>query len=337
MNKRNSNIELLRICCMLMIIAGHIMLNHSTSYSLTNSDEIIDLLFRGTFSVAVNTFVLISGYFGISYKIKRLFHIFIQTFFYSVSFLIVAVLLGWHKVNFRTDLFAFFPILTKQYWFVTCYVVLYVISPWLNIWIDSLERVIYKKFLIVGFLIVYLWPTFCFLINAPRFIDDSGYGIVNFVYLYMLGRFLHLYYVVRHNSMYYLGGYVLSSLILFLCQYGLSWFLGFEFTSWISYNTIFCFVGAVCLFLTFLKMSFHSSIINYWAKPCLAVYLIHMAPNVLSKFCIAVGVQECHGILYLLLVCALPIPIYYLCAIIEICRLSVFGSVENKVISYIIR
>ena len=335
--KRNSNIELLRICCMLMIIAGHVMMNHKAQYSLTDIDEIIKLFFRGAFSVAVNAFVLISGYWGIQFKKDRLIHLIIQTFFYSSIFLILAVLLGWHTVNPRTDFFAFIPILTKQYWFVTCYVILYIFSPWLNIWVDSFDMISYKKFLIVGFFIVYVWPTFSYLINAPQFIGDAGYGIVNFSYLYMLGRYFRLYYICRHTSMYYWGGYILSSMALFLCQYGLSWFLGFEFTSWISYNTFFIFVGSICLFMGFKELSFHSSIVNYWAKPCLAVYLIHMAPFVLGKFCTAVGVQDYHGLSYLVLIFILPIVVYLACAVIEICRLFVLGSVENKVISFVIK
>lgn len=334
---RNSNIEFLRIICMLMIIAGHVMMNHKTQYSLTDIDEIIKLFFRGAFCVAVNAYVLISGYFGIRFKKDRLIHLIIQTFFYSSIFLIIAVLLGWHTVNPRTDFFAFIPILTKQYWFVTCYVVLYVISPWLNIWVDSFDRFSYKKFLVVGFFIVYVWPTFSYLINAPQFIGDAGYGIVNFVYLYMLGRYFRLYYIRRHKSMYYWGGYILSSMTLFLCQYSLSWFLGFEFTSWISYNTFFIFVGSICLFMAFLKMSFQSSIINFWARPCLAVYLIHMAPFVLEKFCTAVGVQNYHGLSCLVLIFILPVAVYLVCAAIEICRLFVFGSVENKFVSFLIR
>lgn len=333
---RNSNIELLRICLMLMIIAGHVMMNHKTSYSLTNSDEIIRLLFRSVFCVAVNSFVIISGYFGIQFKKDRLAHLIIQTFFYSAMFMTLAIILGWHTINFRTDMFAFMPIFTKQYWFVTCYVVLYIISPWLNIWVDSLEQSMFRKFLVLGFLIFFLWPTFSFLINSPRFVEDSGFGIVNFVYLYMLGRYIRLHFLDKHSSIYYWMGYLLSVMTLFLCQYVLSWVLGFEFTSWTSYNTVLCFTGSVCLFMTFKNMSFHSSIINYWAKPCLAVYLIHMAPFILGKFCMTIGVQEYHAIYYLLLIFILPFIIYWGCAIIEILRLKVLGGIENKIVSFLV-
>lgn len=334
---RNSNIELLRIFCMLMIIAGHIMMSHGTLFSLINCDEIIDLFFRGAFCVAVNAFVLISGYFGIQFKKERLAHIVIQTFFYSVIFFFLAIVLGWHTINIQTDLFAFMPILTKQYWFVTCYVVLYVISPWLNCWVNCLEQNKYKNFLIIGFVVFYLWPTFSYLFNAPQFIGDAGYGIVNFVYLYMAGRYVRLFFTCVHTFKYYFGGYFISAMVLFFCQYCLSWLLGFEFTSWFSYNTIFCLLGSGCLFMAFMKLSFHSSIVNYWAKPCLAVYLIHMAPFIWTRFCVVVGVKEYHGLPYLLLIFTLPVFVYFLCAIIEICRVRIWEGVENRILSCLIR
>ena len=334
--KRNSNIESLRILCMLMIVAGHVMINHKTVFSLADIDEVIDLFFKGAFCVAVNAFVLISGFFGIQFKKDRLVRLIIQTFSYSVTFIILAIILGWHTLNLRTDIFAFLPILTKQYWFVTSYVVLYIISPWLNIWVNSLERTTYRKFLFIGFFIVYVWPTFNYMINAPQFIGDAGYGIVNFVYLYMFGRYIHIHFENRYSPFLYWGGYLLTVILLFLCQYSISWLLGFEYTSWKSYNTLFCFAGSVCLFMAFKELSFYSSIVNYWAKPCLAVYLIHMAPCVWDRFCIIVGVQDCHGFSYLLMIFTLPVFIYILCAIIEIGRMRIFVGIENRIVSYIL-
>lgn len=87
----------------------------------------------------------------------------------------------------------------------------------------------------------------------------------------------------------------------------------------------------------FKELSLHSSIVNYWAKPCLAVYLIHMAPYVLEKFCTVVGVQDYHGLSYLVLLFILPVAVYLVCVAIEICRLFVFGSIENKVISFVVK
>lgn len=332
-NIRSSNFELLRICCMMMIVAGHIVLYHKTTYAIDGTDEIIKLFCMSFFSMAVNTFVLISGYFGIHFKKERFIQLIIQTFAYSVILLIVSVVIGWHNFNLKKDIFAFLPILTKQYWFVTCYVVLYVISPWLNRWISSLDTKDYKRFLMLGFAIIYVWPTFSFLFNTSQFIGDCGYGIINFCYLYMLGRFLNLHYDDRHSSIQYFWSFFLAGMILFLCQYSLSWILGFEFTSWISYNTVFILVGSVCLLLAFKNMKFSSSKINYWAKPCLAVYLIHMSPYIWDGFCNAIDIPGFHGYNFILLVLLLPIVVYIVCASIEICRGIIMRPLEKTLVS----
>ena len=333
--KRDSNFELLRICCMLMIIGGHLIISHRTSFDLMSVDFGISLFLQGAFAVAVNVFVLISGYFGIKFKLHRLLKLDMQTVFYSVMLLIVTVLCGWHTIEFKRDFLLMFPILSKQYWFITCYAVLYLISPLLNQWSKSLGKKVYERLLIIGFFIIYVWPTISFLLNASQFVGDSGYGIINFIYLYMLGQYLHYYYVDRHSVCKYCMGYCCFIVLLFLVQYELSYLLGFKFTSWVSYNTIFIFGGALCLFLAFKNMHFSSPRLNTLAKPCIAVYLIHMHPCVWDNFCVMIGVQSIHDWRYLLLVLLLPIFIYIICALMESFRVWLFSKVEDFMATFI--
>ncbi len=327
--ERNSNIELLRICCMLMIIGEHIIMKHETQFSLSNIDEFIKLFFWGSFSVAVNSFVLISGYFGIKFKTERLVHLVIQTFFYSATIFIIVLLLGWYTINSYRDFFFFFPILTKKYWFITCYIILYILAPWLNIWVKSLEKRSYRKLLIVGFLIIYVWPTFSFLFAAPQFVDDAGYGIINFVYLYMLGYYLRHHYMHRYNSFRYFLGYLTMAFLLFFSQVSISYFWGFEFTSWLSYNTIFVFWGAIFFFMSFSSMNFHSYFINRLAKPCLAVFLIHAHPLIWRFLCNWLGVPSYHGLSFIALFLISPIIIYAICSIIETGRVWLMQQIEK--------
>ncbi len=329
-NQRLSNLELLRIVCMILIITGHVISRHSKAICLTDSDEIIRLFGLSFTSVSVNTFILISGYFGLNFKKVRLLELVLQTFFYSVSLLAVSVLLGWHTFAIQKDFIAFFPILTKQYWFVTCYLVLYVISPWLNLFIKNFDKQTYRRLLVVGFAIVYFWPTLSYLFNTAQFIGDAGFGIVNFCYLYFLGRYLNIYNNQKKSSSFYLSLYVLTSIILFILQFSLSCLFGFEFSSWISYNTIFVFVGSICLFLSFLGMNFQSQFVNYWAKPCLAVYLIHLSPYIWVRFCEVIGISNYHGIHYIILLFILPIIIYFVCASIELCRIRIISKIGIK-------
>lgn len=330
---RNSSIELLRIVCMLMIIGGHIIMEHHTKYNPLNFDFSISLLLRGAFAVAVNAFVLISGYFGINFKWHRLLKLDMQAIFYSVLLLAVSIGIGWHGFNLQKDFLLFFPILSKQYWFITCYAVLYIIAPLLNQWAASMDKAKYKRLLILGAAIIYLWPTINFLFAAPQFIGDSGYGIINFAYLYMLGYYLRHHYVDRASVGRYGGGYIFVSVLLFISQYSLSYALGFEFTSWISYNTVLVFGGAVCLFLAFKNMNFQSNFINILATPCLAVYLIHLHPYIWSNFCKELNVPEFHGCYYLMLIFILPIFIYLTCVIIDRIRVILFGRFEDYIVN----
>jgi len=85
--------------------------------------------------------------------------------------------------------------------------------------------------------------------------------------------------------------------------------------------------------MAFKGMSFHSSFVNYWAKPCLAVFLIHTAPDVLRKTCEILGIQDVHGAFWILVFFSLPFAIYFVCALVEIVRILTVGRFENRIIS----
>ena len=331
--KRQSNIELLRIICMLFIICGHIIGSHERATNILDGDEIIRVFYNSFTCVGVNAFVLISGYFGISFKKDRLLKLIFQTLFYSVVLLLISIAIGWHSFDIKKDFVTFLPIITIQYWFISTYVVLYIISSWLNFSIDSISTNTFKKILIVGFIIVYVWPTFSCLTNSKQFIGDEGMGIVNFSYLYLLGRYLRLHYVQNRSPYFYFSGFIISGFTLFICALSISLIIGHSFSSLYACNTIFIFLGSLCLFLLFKKIQLQSNIINYMAKSCLAVYLIHYNPNIWWSFCKSIGISNYHGIPYILLLFIFPIIIYTLCVFIERCRILITNKIENRIIN----
>ena len=68
---RSSNFELLRLICMLLIICGHIIMIHGYD-TVGDSSWYIKQIFTPFCTVAVNIFVLISGYFGIKLNTKKI-------------------------------------------------------------------------------------------------------------------------------------------------------------------------------------------------------------------------------------------------------------------------
>jgi len=145
-----------------------------------------------------------------------------------------------------------------------------------------------------------------------------------------LGRYLRIHYVDKLLPIAYWGGYFLCGAGLFLCQYVLSWLLGFEFTSWFSYNTVFVLIGSVSLFLAFKSIDILSRVINYWASPCLAVYIIHLHPDVWSIVTKEIGISSFHGMSFVAIILSIPIVLYFICSVIELFRSYTMQYVENR-------
>lgn len=83
--------------------------------------------------VAVNCYVLITGYFCINkteFRWNGIIKTVIATLFYSIAFLVLAWLLG-KDVTPSNIMDALLPIHQEQYWFVTAYVGLMLIAPFL--------------------------------------------------------------------------------------------------------------------------------------------------------------------------------------------------------------
>ena len=109
-------------------------------------------LFSALTSFSVNCFVLISGYFlsrSYSYKFTKAFKIWLQALFYSI--------LLWCIFRFalkRTDasfVSSALPVVNDLYWFVTQYLILLVLSPFLARFCDSLDQKTYQILLLVLF------------------------------------------------------------------------------------------------------------------------------------------------------------------------------------------
>lgn len=330
--KRNSNFELLRVICMILIIVGHAIMYHGSLGELGTTNYYIGNIIRSFCMMAVNCFVLISGYFGINFSIKKIIKIDITVVFYSIVIFLLSVILGIHSITPKTDILLLFPILTKRYWFISIYIVLCLISPILNIIVNSLEKKQYKNLLIILLVLFYILPTALYAINAPTITGDSGYGIINFICLYLIGRYISLYYRDSKPKTFYLTGYIIVSCLLFLSNHILSEIFGFYFNTFISYDTIFALLSAIMLFMFFKNISINSKLINKLASGCFASYIIHMHPTI-SRYIFKdiFNIQKYTEITYLLSLLIIPILVFIITSIVEYIRVLIWGGVEEKI------
>ena len=136
-NQRNSNLEILRIVAMFFIIAHHFAVHGmgNIDFVASNPNNYI-IFFCGILGkIGVVVFVLISAYFMINSKftLRKLRVLGGEVYFYSVIFLLIfkIFLPPVKPITLENIGIYLLPISHSAYWFVTAYIVLMLLSPFL--------------------------------------------------------------------------------------------------------------------------------------------------------------------------------------------------------------
>lgn len=281
---RDSNFELLRIILISMIICLHYFKYGGALHALTPLDSNYYFTYglESLFIIAVDCFILITGYYQINgkFKFKKVIDLWAQVIFYSVTISSIFWFAGIEPLTVPTILQAFFPVITGTYWFVTLYIVLYLFSPFLNTALQNMKKEDHKKLILVSAVFFVILPS----INFTYF-TDMGYSLYNFVFLYCVGAYIRKYNLPVKNLTYFLLGYLMCSLLVFSGVMLLRTFSEtpeYFFTDPWNYNFIFVELGAICFFMVFKNIKIQSRTINLMATSVFGVYLISNHPFVLD-------------------------------------------------------
>lgn len=184
---RNSAVELLRICAMLMIVLGHIC--HHSGFDRTYSIMTVNRLFTqfadlGNLGVAV--FVMISGYFHSGLRSRTLSRLLTQVWFYSVALFLVFQFGFGHGYTAWELKAVFMPTLYAEYWFFTAFFVLTLLTPFLNLLIHTMDRRQHRNLVVC---MMVLWSM------VPTLTGQTMYGDVfpQFLLYYMVGAWFRKY------------------------------------------------------------------------------------------------------------------------------------------------
>lgn len=287
MKQRQANFELMRIVLMLFIVSTHAIcygLNIGGVYSCetnrflhdcTGTTNYIILQFIQTLvATGVNCFVLMTGYFMYNTIVRwdRIKKIWKQTAFYSISIGIIALLINNNVKVFGDTLF---PIITNQYWFVTCYLAIIAIAPYVAILTSNINKKQYQILLFILFIInfnPYHWTFGCF--------NNRGYDVSWFVFLFLIGSYIRTYNPLnqlKHHwgKLYIFSSVLLTSYIIFkyrhLNPYELRSTFLIEYNGWTLFTS-------VMLFMFFKNMDIKNVYISKYicalAPYTFAVYLI---------------------------------------------------------------
>lgn len=273
---RNSSFELLRIVAMAMIVFYHIVSYYL--YLLPNPDnrELYTALLP-TLHIGVILFVLISGYFGIKSTWKGLISLLMVVIVYNLPFVLYS---GIGNGRWMESLMF---ITNTPYWFIRCYLYLYLVAPFINKAIDKLsmrER--------VGALVAFGIISIYFGCTEGDLALQDGKNLVNFILLYLLGNTLKITQERWQSwniwSLFgiFVGMNVLTFTLLYF-SYG-AYLHDFVFNISFPYRSPLLIINAILVFMMFGKLHINSVWINNIATSMFAVYIIHCQPMIHNIF-----------------------------------------------------
>lgn len=341
-NKRNSSFELLRIIATILIIFHHFSVHGKFNYSLTEisiNRFWIDFMSLGG-KVGVNVFVLISGYFLINketslFNLKRLLKLWGQIFFYSIVIYFLFVIFGNLTFNFDELYKNLIPILSLEWWFASTYVLLFLLYPFLNIFLNKLTKNQFKALILLLVIIWSIIPTF-----LKREFQCSNLGW--FITLYTIAAYIKLYGLnpkfTRKN---YLFMFVIFTVITFsttilFATLG-NYIPKFQYYSTYLYsqNKLSILLISVCLFMIFVNIKINSTFINTISSTTFGIYLIHDSSYIrpfIWETLFKNNTFQNSGwlVLYSIGVC---IMIFIICSVIDLIRIKTIEKCYLKVVN----
>lgn len=320
---------------MILIVMHHYAL-HGGLLDASNiyiNKTIGSIVFLGG-KIGVNIFVLITGYFLIEskFKIKKVLMLITQVLIYTIIFFFIySIFKG--IPDFEILKKSFFPITFGTYWFITAYIGLYILSPFINYFIKCVEK---NKFSILIGILIYLFSIIGFISPASRYMGNLQW----FILLYLIGAYIKLYQsqklCKKKIVTLCVAGYALLIIIAiatrFLEQYNEMFFTLFK--KIVSMNSILILLESILIFLVFINMKMsNNNVINILGKSSIGVYLLH--ENIFSdimwkKIFMVEYFYSINPFLLIFHIITSVTVIYLIGTIIELVRINYFEKVIFK-------
>ncbi|WP_421076788.1 acyltransferase family protein [Lactobacillus gasseri] len=216
-----------------------------------------------------------SAYFlsGSRFKLKSLKKIWGITLFYSISIYMLLVVFHVIPINPKDALKSFLPVLTGNYWYVSAYIGMYILVPYMNLVIEYLNKKDFQKLLITLFVMFSLLP---YMKNITVITNNNS--VINLVYIYFIGGYLRKYNddFSKDKMKYYILSFI-GSLVLMLASIIVIDFI--KPNHWFAFLTTSSpleAIAGISLFLIAKNITIsYNEIINKIAASTFAVYLIH--------------------------------------------------------------
>lgn len=331
-NTRNSNFELLRIISMFMIVFIHA--NMYLGQFCTESYRIVfNGVVNGVCNIGVTCFILISGYFGMEFKVSKLVKMECMMITYSLleTGLVLVLFPGQLQGAELLEALAksCMPFITRKYWFYSCYICIYLFSGFIQKFVSQLEKKEFQKILAMLLLVFSVFPTLFYF----EITQDTGKGLVQMFMIYLLGRYIGMCgqdsipkrkLLVPFFALWLLNG----------ISHELPIQIGGIYHHLCKDNSITNIIMAVLLFYLFKDLKFQSKWINMAATGLFAVFALNNTlvtvvmewiPSVFGHW------LEPSGVSGFLILMGIVLAILLVCILVGIVRETLLCRVDEKI------
>lgn len=196
--ERMASMELLRIIAMGMVIMLHYLSKGKVLPAMTGpitANGYVAWILETFCIVAVNVYMLISGYFLVEsrFRCSRLIQLLCQILFYSVLipvFLLAAGILKVQDLTIYQLLQYAFPTQMEHYWFATAYVMMYLMTP---VFRTAVHRMSKKQLQVTIALLLIFLSLNKSVLPVRLTIDELGYDVIWFLCVFLCAAYMRLY------------------------------------------------------------------------------------------------------------------------------------------------
>lgn len=332
--KRERNFEVMRTLAMFFVVVYH-CLTHGVGgeygFNSVQPVSLSNLLFSDFMlvfsSIAVNLYVMISGYFliDLNFKLSRIVRTWVISCFYLFSISLLFISLGLKPFSIAALGKSFFPLSTDAYWFVTQYIGLLILSPFLAIMLRQLTYRQYVGLLIGGaFICLAIIPDFPL---GKRFHVAHGNSLLSFSYLFVVAGFIK-HHLGQLSPKKLMAAILLTVLLTFACELFVGTQQSISHLIWFDYNGL-PFILSVLIFILVKQVKVSDS--GTWnslarlAPYTFGVYLIHDHLLVREWLWNTLSLtSQCQEWVFPLIVLGICLLIFFFCSLIEAIRKKIF-------------
>ena len=279
-NKRNSNIEILRLISMLIIVISHYIVHSSGDARLLPLGFNKILMSQHIGNIGTVLFMLISGYYLIDSKnirLSKIVKLWLQVLFYSLGIYLIFILTNNQLFIFKDLIKYITPISSNIYWFMTVYTIIYLFHPYINILLTKLSKKEYHKLIIM---LLFIFSLLGLYSTNNYYCNELGDCFI----FYIIGSYFKLYKknIFNNNKLNY---FILVICIISLISSSIVYkyleikYYKYNYNVFYNRNSIIVILLSISIFNIFInKRLYINKFINLLGSCTLGIYLLSEQP-----------------------------------------------------------